>query len=849
MNVLKKLTKRNLTLNRKRTIVTIIGIILSTALIVCVSGMVTSFRQTLINEAIRDNGYYHAEIKDMTKEDLLALEDNRNIKNYYISSEIGYAPIKSDNIYKPYVYVTAYNESALNNLGIEILEGRLPRKTNEILISNHLIESGGYEVKIGDTISFNIGKRYIYEDNKKFYLNQNNPLTTEEITNDNEIYDKPNEYFEENKILTYEVVGIIKRPSYEIEDYSAPGYTCITFSDEIHEKGNAFILYKNAKDYDKNTQDIAKGIYDTGFNSQYLRWLGVTDSKTMYSLYLVAGIVITIIIISSVFVIKNSFAISIIEKYKMYGMLRSVGATSKQIKKNVLYEGFFLGLIAIPIGIFCGIFAIVVLVWLINFILGEYLGSIKFVYSIPFLPIIISIILASLTIYFSTIFIARKAGKITAIDAIRSNNDIKIKSKKLKTPILIKKLFKTGGVIAYKNLKRNKKKYRTTVVSIVVSVFVFISLSSFIDFAFKMSNVYYTNVSYNLAISVNGNMKKEDTNTIYKKISSFEEVKKYSLVKTATLNFDIKKYISDFSKSIKKLYGFDELDDNSIMVVSLGDDEYSRYLKKIGLDQNKMQNKAILIDEYQETIDKKKYIGNMLNLKNNDVLELEQEDSNKISFEIIRSNERPMGLELTYYYNGILVVSDEIMEGINYYNSYLYIDASDAKSIENKIEALEKESDIYKNIFINNIEDDIKENNAMILIVSIFLYGFISVISLIGITNIFNTITTNMNLRSKEFAMLKSVGMTKKEFNRMIRLESIFYGFKSLIIGIPLGLAGSYLIYLAFKEGMEFGYRLPIKSLIIVILFVSLIISIIMKYSLSKINKQNIIETIRNDNI
>ena len=137
----------------------------------------------------------------------------------------------------------------------------------------------------------------------------------------------------------------------------------------------------------------------------------------------------------------------------------------------------------------------------------------------------------------------------------------------------------------------------------------------------------------------------------------------------------------------------------------------------------------------------------------------------------------------------------------------------------------------------------------MIIWISVFLYGFIIVITLIGVTNIFNTITTNMNLRSKEFAMLKSIGMTKKEFNRMINLESIFYGVKSLLIGNVLGVGLSYFIYKTVADAMDFGFQLPIKSIIISIVFVMIVVSIIMRYSLKKINKQNIIETIRKENI
>lgn len=861
MNVLNKLTKKNLTLNKKRTIVTIIGILLSTALIVCVSGMVTSFQKTLVNHSIKEDGYYHVMIKNMKKEDVLALDNNRDIEDYYFSSEIGYAPFSSSNLFKPYLYVTAYNEKALHNLGITLLEGRLPENSNEIVISNHAINGGDFTGKVGDTITLQMGVRVIEEDGETFILNQNNPLVTEENESNTAIpQEKVIESFKKTEEKTYTIVGIIERPNYDIESYAAPGYTCITYTDEIKEKTNAFILYKDARGYEGKTKNIVGEKYDYRYNSSYLRWLGVTDSETMNSLYIVAAIVITIIIVSSVFVIKNSFAISITEKYKMYGMLRSVGATSKQIKKNVLFEGFFLGLIAIPIGIVCGILAVVILVFLINLIIGDYLDGIKFVYSIPVMPILLSIVLASVTIYLSTIFIARKAGRISAIEAIRSNNDIKMKRKKLKTPKIINKLFKTGGVIAYKNLKRNKKKYRTTVVSIVVSIFVFLSLSSFIQFGFKMAGMYYVNMDYNMVLYSNSDAYSEGTQDkmeAFKEIANFDMVECYSILRTSTLQID-KTQFSEYGKDTMKRYGMDVAendtkneDDYVIEIVALGNQEYNRYLKKVGVSSD--SKVGILIDEFKDTFNKKNYVGNLYNLKNGDTFKgtiVEEKKEEPFQIEIVRSEERPMGLERSYSFGGYLIVSDEMFD--TYFKDVptsMYVQANDTKKLEEQIDMLSKEKENFKNIGITNYEEEVKAENAMVLIISIFLYGFITVISLIGITNIFNTITTNMNLRSKEFAMLKSVGMTKREFNRMIRLESIFYGMKSLLIGIPLGLLGSYVIYLAFKEGLEFSYTLPIKSLIIVILFVSIIIGIIMKYSLSKINKQNIIETIRNDNI
>lgn len=839
MNILKKLTKKNLTLNKKRTIVTIIGIILSTSLIVCVAGMVSSFQKTLVEDSIKTDGYFHVMIKDMTKEDIIALSNNRDIKDYYLKNEVGYAKIDSKNDLKPYLYISAYNEKALNNTGLNLLEGRMPQNSSEIVISSHILDNGGLNYKIGDKLNLEVGNRLVSNLDENSILNQNNPLVTDEGDNNKSL-----EKFNYSETKSYTIVGIIKRPNYDIEPIYAPGYTAVTYKDSDSRNNDAFILYKNPKNYDEKTKNIANNKYDYNYNKSYLRWLGVSESETMHALYLVAIVVIFIIIISSVFVIKNSFAISITEKYKMYGMLRSIGATSKQIKRNVLYEGFVIGLIAIPIGIVCGIIAIITLVYLINLIIGDYLG-VDFVYSLPLIPIIISIILSSLTIYLSTIFIAKKASKISAIEAIRSNQDIYINNRKIQAPKIIFKIFKIGGLISYKNLKRNKKKYRTTVVSIVVSIFVFLSLSSFLQFGFKMAGMYYVNMDYNMYFSANSidGVNIEDLKTI----ASYDEVEHYSLIRMENLKID-KNFYSDYGKKIINFYGINE-EDAEITVVALGEKEYDLFTKKIGV---KDSNIGILIDEYKDTINKKNYVGNMYNFKNNDTLKCYSKKTNEeFKINIIRSNERPMGLERTYTMGGaFLIVSDEVFDK-NFKDEYasLYVKAKNPKELEKKVITASKEDNNFKDINYTNYEESAKQERAMILIVSIFLYGFITVISLIGITNIFNTITTNMLLRSKEFATLKSIGMTTKEFNHMIRLESIFYGLKSLFIGIPLGLIASYIIYLAFKEGLEFTYIIPIKALIIVIIFVSIIIGITMKYSLSKINKQNIIETIRNENI
>ena len=196
-----------------------------------------------------------------------------------------------------------------------------------------------------------------------------------------------------------------------------------------------------------------------------------------------------------------------------------------------------------------------------------------------------------------------------------------------------------------------------------------------------------------------------------------------------------------------------------------------------------------------------------------------------------------------------IVVSDEFYDSANTSNYISIIYRTDnADALQDDIENIISESLLPgREYHINNIDENVRILNNFRTLVAIFLYGFIIVIALIGVTNIFNTITTSMELRRPEFAMLRSIGMTKKEFNRMIRLESLFLGLRSLIYGIVIGLVLSVIIYKA--AGLIGSYRPPLIAIAISSLVVFALISLIMRYSINRINKQNIIETIRNENI
>ena len=875
MNLLNKLTIKNLKLNKKRTVVTIIGIMLSVALITAVASIYASGIKSLINYETQIKGNFHTVFYNVPLSDMDKFENNRNIETLNITKGIGYAKIDSKNEDKPYAYIKGFTKESLNNLSIRLVSGRLPENDSEIVIPTHLKTNGRLELKLNDTITLEIGKRI---DSTGYELDQNNPYQRSDS-------DGNGETLIETKTKTYKIVGIIERPATNIENYAAPGYTFVTYIDSNNISENIDVYARFTKDgvkdsyntianilgvdpvlfkkfYNVNNHEKVNGEeYEELSNqmknaylidiNQYLIDLETNplSASSISSLGIVVCIVLGIIVFTSVFCIKNSFDISITEKIKQYGMLRSVGATKKQIKRNVFYEATILGLIGIPLGILLGYLASYILIIISNYYLTDMIEAgfkLEFVFSM--IAVLVAIVLGIVTIYFSAFRSAKRASKVSPIDSIRNSANIKINPKKIKSPKFIKKIFGMGGEISFKNLKRNKKKYRTTVISIVVSVFVFIALSGFMGLAFQEVDNELKLSDFNISLSANITNK----NSYNKFIGTvnLDGIENYTILRSSELSFIGNHYSKEYIDFLKL-----ELDPNKpeyITIYSIGSEQYKKYINSLGLNYNDIKDKAILLDKeyvvrYDENNKKTTKYVSIFDFKKGDIIDSNVTSTNKnINIEIgIVTEEKPFGLKNRSA--RYIIVSDEMFDSIAESKGLdIFYKSNNATKLQDDIDNYLKGEDYYS---INNIAENVKKSNNLFTLIGIFLYGFIIVISLIGITNIFNTITTNMELRKQEFAMLKSVGMTTKEFNRMIRLESIFMGVKALFFGIPIGVALSYVIYHFLSEESGIPYKPPVVAIIISIVVVFILISVIMKYSMNKINKQNTIETIRNENI
>lgn len=949
MNLMKKLTLKNLKLNRKRTIVTIVGIILATALLSALVTLVSSFQYSMIEYQKQKGGDFHVKFSNVKMSELSEFKNNRNIESTFETMGMGFAKLDGcKNEDKPYAYVMATDEAGFEKGCFNLIEGRMAKNEDEIVIPRHLKTNGRIDIKVGDEITLDIGKRY--------------DSNTESVISENCAYEHEAETLTDTVTKRYKVVGIMERPGYGMEDYSAAGYTFVTYSDELaaidngtknevnepettltvysrytqkalrnkdavtadiigvdeklFEKANNSSVEMSAEESDRFLKEMENAKYDIYINGFLISYECVFPIDGSFkALFTVAAVVALIIILTSVYCIKNSFNISITEKIRQYGMLASVGATRRQIKSSVKTEAAMLGVVGIPVGTMSGILASLILVKVVNALSAGWLNfALSFHTSLPVL--ILAVILSIATIYFSATGSARRAAKVTPLEAIRNTKEIKIKSAKLKTPAIIGRIWGIGGVISYKNIKRNNKKYRTTVTSIVICSVTFIVISYFMSMAFSVVGMSYASVDYN--IGINMSCKKDlDIEKLSELLSGIEGAEDYLVGAGYYFDVDKPEYTKEYGEYCGQLYDDSEDVSQEFLITVLNDKSYDKYASDAGI-KNAAAG-AILVnkgtfDVYNEN--SSKYVKKEMELykyKAGDtircgynVYEDAADDDNAVEGDTESSTDdnnaveggTESGTEDNSGYvdeetinNGVRKTVDVTIAGVTdkvptCYNGYgntsllfmnqkgfeslwadgksgnelkpgnaiysAYVVAENADEYQDTFEKETEENPEYSQIsfYVSNMDKQMRDEKSLFTLLGVFAYGLIVVIALIGITNIINTLSTGMELRSREFATLRSIGMTDKQFAGMVRLESVFISVKALVIGVPLGILISYLLCVMMNRMDDaIIYELPYKAIILCIVVVIMLIYAIMKLSMTKLRHNNIIETIKNENL
>lgn len=886
MNIMNRVTWKNLKENKARTLVTIIGIMLSVSLFTAVITSVFSLKAYILDVFVEKKGDYHAAVLDLDQSTLEEISSHEKTDQVAVLEHVGYALYKDiKNKYKPYIFVAAADPTFLETMPVRLTDGRLPQNSQELLIPEHLSTNGGVNLKIGAQLNLGIGNREM----------EGGQLTQEDSSM------QELESFHEQTEKSYSVVGFYKRPSFENVD--APGYTALTLQDPVssgpYDAYFKVIPMKDSYDFLEAFPD-----HDTKVNSDILRFTGNSNLNSFnLVLYSMIAILSAIIMFGSISLIYNAFSISISERSKQFGLLKSIGATKKQIKKSVLFEALLLSGVGIPLGILLGIGGI----WAtfrftgstFNLLLEEGIQS-QLRLRVPVTSLVLAAILGMITVLISAYLPAKKAAKKSAIDSIRQSDDIKIQAGKVKTSQFTYKLFGFEGMIASKNFKRNKRKYRATVFSLFMSVVLFISASSFTAYLKQGVGNAFADVPYDIEY-VYGIDEEMDPKQVDKLLASVEGVTyssyEYSqrdrklfvpsqVVNEEFLPLNDQSYYESIQKpkegetilNMHLIFLDDDSFKDALAKNNLAEEDYF----KVGQPKALLYPKGSLYDyeeskirtfnalkkgsftaresEIPEEIEDHYFSGT----RQDDLLIYHHaEDGEDVLYpleEVVIEREYHLGelieelpmIDLTTREGEIKVIYpfsalEHVLGGAKIGFFKMYYKADNHQAVFKKmVDQLTDSNLSQSNLF--NIASVVERNRALINVINIFSFGFIILISLIAAANVFNTISTNIHLRKREFAMLKTVGMTPKGFKKMMTYESVLYGLKGLLYGLPVAIGVTYLIYLAMSNGIDFEFFIPWYSLIIAIGSVFIVVFSTSAYGMNKIRQDNPIDALKSEN-
>lgn len=860
MNIFSKLTLKTLKENRTRTLVTIAGIIISAAMFTAITTLIISLQTYMYNATGVKEGFFQGKIINLAQEEVDKYIDNEHLESYFTSSSIGYVKLEGiENESKPYLFLMEPDENFLKSVHINITAGHLPENDSEILIPSHLYTDGGVKLEMGQQITIQVGKRvseghYLWQDT--FY--------------DSYHQEESPEYIEKNFTKTYTVCGFYDRTSksdWSFEPYTAPGYTAIVKDQKAE---NVPIDFYYNMDSGKHAVEFYNEMVEQRVNIQentdlLLAQGAYNNDNFNIVLYSLAAILIAIIVFASVALIYNAFAISVSSRTKQFGLLSSIGATKRQMKSMVFREAVFLSIIGIPIGILCGLGGIGVTLHFIGDKFG-FMGigdeSVKMALDFSPLSVIAAAVIAFITVLISAYIPSKRCSSVTAIEAIRQNKDIKTeKHREIKTSKFFGKIFGFNGLLAKKYMGRDKKKYRTITVSLAMSVILIISSGAF--------SVNLISSAGDLMLNGNADVLcapyKNETSDGITYFTNSRKMAEDTLDKGYADSYLIEMifYINEQSNN----GSYKNPEDETFVypaIVFVSDEDFDSYAKKAGADPSELKDyenpKGIL---HAQSRGKKnsstgKYESYPLFEKNPDYISgycymSDAPDGIEKSFYIGAVTGEPMDLfystsnvicEIYYPVSAIKALDVNDLSG---YSINMLFTSDDSASLEKYL--LNNGNADRAGFSVANIWENTKSDRDMVTVIMVFAYGFITLIALIAVANVFNTVSTGIILRRKEFAMLKSVGMTDRGIVNILSFESLLSGIKSLVIGLPISAVICLLIHKAIAQGFETAFIVPWYSIIGAVAGVFAVMFISMLYAANRLKKENILDSIRDENI
>lgn len=862
-NIVHTLTMRHLKANLGRTIITILGIGVSIAMMTAVFIGIASFVYMDGEMILLSGGNKHASFYGITREQLKGLRGEEKLEQIGCSvipeGEGSFQIDGTESTYRRTGDLHVGDEANLQMMMTGECEGTLPVNESEIAVDREFLEHNHLNWKIGDTVTVPLGVRYVKEE-------KDSPLYGDFISG---------ELFRVARRAEFRVTAIYR------DNMPTRGTKILRGMSQAEKNGtvNADVLLKKADHTSVRQLDqIVKqyNIQNYDYNNSYLETKFSWGSGPREIIYLVA-VIIVMIMVASVLLIYNAFAMSLSEKVRYLGMLASVGATKRQKRNSIFFEGALLGAIGMPLGILAGIAGISVTLKLIGQkmistgILNIPEGKMEFHVVVPGWILVMVLILGAVTIFVSSVIPAAKASAITPIDAIRQSKELRLRSKKLKTPFYIRGIFGYEGELAHKNLRRNRRKSRLIVISITLSLVLFLCVNYFCEM-FMQANDMSNDLGYQVCVTV----QYKDRERLYELLETMDGVDDCYAANVESIT---SKGLSELKENEAFFHPdnvtgkYSGLFDQKIYLAlaMLEDGDFNALCDKNGLNAKDFYGgsvKGLLLNnlshkEGDGSVFSDRMIGKTLyQIQINDEedgggkAEKSKAEENKWTEEIVPwveiggfvdydKNNKVFGLAPKNTLN--LYVPESVYRQYSQ-NGDMYCVAIETGQHEKVTEVLNErlEEMGFKHAYVSDYVEMMQSMNTVVFVIEVFVYGFVALITLITVANIINTVATGIHLRRKEFAMLKSVGITPAGFRKMIFLETIFYGLRALIVGIPLSLLLNYFMNRALGDSViPFSVSVPVYLGAIAAVF--LIVGGSMVYAVWKLRNDSIAGTLKED--
>lgn len=825
-NLFYELTVKSLRNNRIRTIATLIGVVISVALITNIIFTSASLYNFIVNDTKYRFGDWSVSIEN-SKGKVREQTEALNL-DYGTMTGISYAYLDNcGNPDKPYLYIASMDQNMKDITKLKVKEGRLPKAPDEILIPEHVLTNGGIRYEIGDKITVDEGYRI-------------NIVSGEELAQ-RESYMPKEEVFIPYRAKTYKVVGISARLA--VEPYMAAGYTALTVPQEkiVHAKDTFF----KSEDYETVSNIISKYYIlpnKVTFNEPLLKAQGyIKGESNTADLIVISTILVIFIGICGYLLMYNAFTFSLKEHVKSYQILASVGATSKQLRKASLYEGIFIALIGITLGMMLGCFCTY---FMINFfgnnivsMFSMHHSSAQFTFSVGKVWIITALFISNLMVILSIILPAYRTGKIKSVENYEYEKITETERRNLdKNDIFKKGRFSLECKLALKNFKKDSKNYRYPIVSMTLSIILFLSAGSVGVYMEEIMNIVESpDLKYDISYVSHSSSEAEKA---FVHLSTVEGVEKSS---------SLKYYINKMK--------IDGKYHNSIFYV-MDDETFEEYLELNKIAKSKYFNgddpKAIALS-YINIFDDKSgsFIKENIHDKESLINKKGTMPGIKEKIEISDFIEELPKENMLEFGNCVIMMSKSaannltIDESVATFKGKAYFRVKDNSKTYSTMKNVCKKNGLGVD-YLFNIERERENIKSMVMVIKFISYAFIILVSIISIMNMFNSISSNIGMRQWEFASLLSIGMSKKSLEKMIHIECILIGIKTLIYALPLTEIVLYIIYKNSKLSSLVGYIFPWFSTILSIIVLVIIVIAIMMYSTYKVRQRNLAGILKN---